>query len=631
MSHLLLLNISSMADTEVPTCKDFHVAIICALSLEADVVEELFDYKWETSEILPEFEDGSKLTLGRIEKHLVVLVWIGGMGKTKAGLAAASMEKNFKSVKYVMVVGICGGVPFIKDYEKKCEILLGDVIISTAIHKYDEGKVTERQKYVANTPFIPNKKEVFGNFLDIVKSRRHKRAEHTQRLREECANNLLNLLKILTSKGYADVQYPGWKSDKLYQTNHLHKHYDSSKCGECAGGKEVCELVNTEPCESLGCGDQNIIPRERLKELDLNGRTSPEVFFGPIGSGDKVVRSGKYRDDLAKNERIIGIEMEGPGVCEVFDQVVVIKSVCDYADSHKSKEWQPHAAATAAACAKAFLKLHGKKITQWETKKDHKISGMKSIIFKDHAPKPQPASSNSKPQTDREDPPEVKEFTLRDEDDTPLRAQTHPKAYDGQHRPNPHAQYHGYPPPPEVYSPPLPGMYKPPPPGMYNFQNPQQYQDYRSNFPLYRQHIYYPVQNPFEPIGPMTPPTSPPTPHGNIGLNETPTSQEPSAQARELHSPPMLLPEPSPSTWKDAQEDLKEGERVFSTASKTVVVVDSATHKPLGVMSYSVREIAGPTTPAISTGTLAQAVSQTNTLPSISPEPVATKVGDSKV
>jgi hypothetical protein len=34
---------------------------------------------------------------------------------------------------------------------------------------------------------------------------------------------------------------------------------------------------------------------------------------------------------------------------------IVIKSVCDYADSHKNKEWQAYAAATAAACIKAIL------------------------------------------------------------------------------------------------------------------------------------------------------------------------------------------------------------------------------------------------------------------------------------
>jgi nucleoside phosphorylase len=34
---------------------------------------------------------------------------------------------------------------------------------------------------------------------------------------------------------------------------------------------------------------------------------------------------------------------------------LVIRGICDYADSHKNKRWQPYAAATAAAYAKELL------------------------------------------------------------------------------------------------------------------------------------------------------------------------------------------------------------------------------------------------------------------------------------
>ena len=47
--------------------------------------------------------------------------------------------------------------------------------------------------------------------------------------------------------------------------------------------------------------------------------------------------------------------MEGAGVWDNFP-TIVIKGVCDYADSHKNKKWQRYAAATAAACMKAILK-----------------------------------------------------------------------------------------------------------------------------------------------------------------------------------------------------------------------------------------------------------------------------------
>ena len=46
--------------------------------------------------------------------------------------------------------------------------------------------------------------------------------------------------------------------------------------------------------------------------------------------------------------------MEEAGVWEAYP-TIVIKSGCDYADSHKSKEWQGYAASVAAAGLKAFL------------------------------------------------------------------------------------------------------------------------------------------------------------------------------------------------------------------------------------------------------------------------------------
>ncbi|KAL2012208.1 hypothetical protein VTN00DRAFT_4926 [Thermoascus crustaceus] len=81
---------------------------------------------------------------------------------------------------------------------------------------------------------------------------------------------------------------------------------------------------------------------------------NPAVHFGLIASGDAVARSGQDRDEIAAREGVIAFEMEGAGVWDNFP-CVVIKGVCDYADSHKNKDWQKYAAATAAACMKAFL------------------------------------------------------------------------------------------------------------------------------------------------------------------------------------------------------------------------------------------------------------------------------------
>jgi nucleoside phosphorylase len=66
------------------------------------------------------------------------------------------------------------------------------------------------------------------------------------------------------------------------------------------------------------------------------------------------MKSGEHRDRLVQSESVIGFEMEGAGVWDNIS-CIIIKGVCDYADSHKNKAWQSYAAATGAAAAKAFL------------------------------------------------------------------------------------------------------------------------------------------------------------------------------------------------------------------------------------------------------------------------------------
>jgi nucleoside phosphorylase len=90
--------------------------------------------------------------------------------------------------------------------------------------------------------------------------------------------------------------------------------------------------------------------------------TRPKVYSGVIASGEKVIASEAVREDVQFGHRKIkAIEMEGYGVSRAvwqqFDQVrcLVIRALCDYADSNKHDQWHPYAAAVAAGFTKAFL------------------------------------------------------------------------------------------------------------------------------------------------------------------------------------------------------------------------------------------------------------------------------------
>ncbi|KAL7781120.1 ankyrin repeat-containing domain protein [Trichoderma afarasin] len=141
-------------------------------------------------------------------------------------------------------------------------------------------------------------------------------------------------------------------NDRLFRLKYLHKHRPPSVCAVCSSlnRDELCSSAMETNCEELGCEGL-----DRIRIVNASNEPQPIIHFGLVATGDTVMRSGKDRDHIVTRDKVIAFEMEGAGVWETFPATLVIKGVCDYADSHKNKTWQPYAAATAAATAKALL------------------------------------------------------------------------------------------------------------------------------------------------------------------------------------------------------------------------------------------------------------------------------------
>lgn len=349
-----------------PTSRgDFRIAIICALALEYDAVCLLFDEFWdEDGDTFGKAEgDSNHYTTGRIGNHHVVLTLLSRMGKVSAARATVSLCASYNNLRFAMLVGICGGVP----RAGKNEILLGDVIASKTIVQYDFGK-----KYPNH--FI-RKGTVENNLAEVNKDIRSLFATFsTERgmglFQKKATQRLLELqTKVSQSMPQRCIYgYPGKSEDKLFQPEYRHKHHNlpSCICGECnSASHPVCDEALNLSCDDLGCNENYLITRERLKgsSYDL-----PIIHIGSVASGDTVMKSGEDRDRIAKTEGIIAFEMEGAGICEELP-CLVIKGVCDYSDCHKNKIWQHYAAATAASAAKAVLELY------IQTDKSQKIEG----------------------------------------------------------------------------------------------------------------------------------------------------------------------------------------------------------------------------------------------------------------
>ena len=123
-----------------------------------------------------------------------------------------------------------------------------------------------------------------------------------------------------------DYTYQGVENDELFEAEY--DHVGGGTCAQCNRGR----LVIREP----------------------RGSHDPRVHYGVIASGNQVMRHGATRDRLRKEFGMLCFEMEAAGLMNDFP-CVVIRGICDYADTHKNKRWQNYAAATAAAYAKELL------------------------------------------------------------------------------------------------------------------------------------------------------------------------------------------------------------------------------------------------------------------------------------
>jgi nucleoside phosphorylase len=326
--------------------KCFRVAIICASPREADAVALLFDQFWDETRDPYGRADGDTNTYitGRIGEHDAVLAILPNIGTNSAAGATASLRSSFTGLKLAVIVGICGGVPRINH----CDVFLGDVVISKSIVQYDYGRLYPGHfaiKKAVEDSLSRANKDVRG-LLAVCE---------TELLRERLQNDASRYLKQLQvmakkKRRRANYKYPGVNEDRLYSPDRIHKHWTG--CDLCTNDRgKSCEAASMTSCGETECGLEDQVAREH-PAIDQGFR--PEIHIGRIGSGNTVMKSGHDRDRIATEHNLIAFEMEGAGA---WDEVpcIIVKGICDYADSHKNDVWQDFAAATAASLTKAIL------------------------------------------------------------------------------------------------------------------------------------------------------------------------------------------------------------------------------------------------------------------------------------
>jgi nucleoside phosphorylase len=306
-----------MANLPTRSHQDYKVGWICALSTELTAAMAMLDE--EHPQLSQHAQDDNLYTLGRIGEHNVVIACLptGQMGNNSAATVAAQMRYSFGSIRFGLMVGIGGGVP-----SEEHDIRLGDVVVSKpgkqdgGVIQYDFGRTIAEGRFVRNGS-LNAPPAVLLNAVNALQARHNL---HGHRLAQ--------YLSVMdTPRLKSKHTYQGAENDVLFEAGYDH-----------LGGSITCDQCDTSQVVSRAAREM----------------TEPVIHYGTIASGNQVMRHGETRERWRRESDVLCFEMETAGLMNNFP-CLVIRGICDYADSHKNKRWQEYAAATAAAYVKELL------------------------------------------------------------------------------------------------------------------------------------------------------------------------------------------------------------------------------------------------------------------------------------
>ncbi|KAE8370164.1 purine and uridine phosphorylase [Aspergillus caelatus] len=310
------------------TYEQYTVGWVCALPKEMVAARAMLD---EEHLPLPKpANDSNTYTFGRVGNHNVVIACLpmGEIGNSSSAIVATRMTSTFPFIKFGLMVGIGGGVPK--------GVRLGDVVVSTpaegfgGVVQWDFGK-TEQGRVFKRTGALNSPPSVLRTALAQLKAMHEMEGPRIPNLLEDMAKKWPKLKhKYVQSSELEDI---------LFKADYNHVEVETSD-----------EDEEDEDEEETGC-----IHCDRTRTIRRKPRNM-RVHYGLIASGNQVIKDASFRDEINKRlgGKVLCFEMEAAGLMNDFP-CIVVRGICDYADSHKNKAWQEHAAAVAAAMAKELL------------------------------------------------------------------------------------------------------------------------------------------------------------------------------------------------------------------------------------------------------------------------------------
>ncbi|KAH0294508.1 purine and uridine phosphorylase [Aureobasidium namibiae CBS 147.97] len=300
--------------------EDYKVGWITALPIEAAAAKSMLD---TVHDRLPTPDHDSNIyTFGHTNSgngttnsgHNVVIA-SGRPGTTTAATVANDMRRAFPWLRIGLMVGIAGGV-----WHPDTDVRLGDIVVGVhpkgeaGVIQYDYGKQVQDEAFI-KTGVMNKAPAILLNAAAAVQ------ADHLGL----DAPDMAYVIHLERTKAKKFSKRPA--QDRLYNATYLHS---SGSCDDC-DEKQMRERVVREYA------------------------TIPKVHYGPIASGNRLVRDAVFAEEVRKIYGNMCFEMEAAGLDDFPS--LTIRGISDYCDTHKNDEWHQYAAVAAAAYAKELLSV----------------------------------------------------------------------------------------------------------------------------------------------------------------------------------------------------------------------------------------------------------------------------------
>ncbi|KAG4261794.1 hypothetical protein FPRO03_11262 [Fusarium proliferatum] len=301
--------------------EEYTVGWVCAIPLEMAAARGMLD-KIHPDLSQQDPDDHNSYILGEICGHKIVIACLpaGIHGTNPAATVAKDLLRTFKSIRFGLMVGIGGGAPSLQH-----DIRLGDVVVGQpsgtlgGVVQHDRGKILPHGGF-QRTGSLNAPPQLLLSALARLQATH---MTEDSRVPEYLAQLVAKSPKRMKGK----FSYPGTLNDRLYKAGYEHANPGSATCGQCDESKRI--------------------------KRETRDDNEPYFHYGVIASGNHLIKDGKTRKRLSQAYGALCFEMEAAGLHNF--PCLVIRGICDYADSHKNDVWQEYAAATAAAFAKELL------------------------------------------------------------------------------------------------------------------------------------------------------------------------------------------------------------------------------------------------------------------------------------